>query len=68
LALNFRVKLVWQDSDAGASSSMYLTSDGRVILQGRPMSEEERKTLSLPLDAGMISVDRNLIRAIKEML
>jgi hypothetical protein len=68
LALNFRVELVWQDSDASAASSMYLTSDGRVILQGRALSGEDKRKLALPLDAEMISVDRNLIHAIKEML
>jgi len=68
LAVNFRVELVWQDGDAGAASSMYLTSDGRVILQGRALSPEEKQKLALPAGADMISVDRNLIRAIKEML
>jgi hypothetical protein len=43
-------------------------ADGRVILQGRAISPQERETLSLPADGEMISVDRNLIRAIKEML
>ena len=66
--MNFRVELVWQDSDAGAASSMYLTSDGRVILQGGALSAEDKRRLALPADAEMISVDRNLIRAIKEML
>jgi hypothetical protein len=66
--LNFRVELVWQDSDAGAASSMYLTSDGRVILQGKALSAADKQKLALPADAEMISVDRNLIRAIKEML
>jgi hypothetical protein len=68
LALNFRIELVWQDSDAGAESSVYLTSDGRVILQGRAVSAEDKRRLALPADAEMISVDRNLVRAIKEML
>ena len=66
--MNFRVELVWQDGDVGAASSMYLTSDGRVILQGRALSAEDKRRLALPADAEMISVDRNLIRAIKEML
>ena len=39
-----------------------------MILQGRAISQQERETLSLPADGEMISVDRNLIRAIKEML
>ena len=68
MALNFRIELVWQDGDAGAASSVYLTSDGRVILQGRAVSAEDKRRLALPADAEMISVDRNLVRAIKEML
>ena len=67
MALKFRVELVWED-EKDKASSIYLTGDGRVILQGRAISPQERKTLSLPPEAEMISVDRNLIRAIKEML
>ncbi len=66
--MNFRVELVWKDDDDNAVSSMFLTSDGRVILQGRAISPHERQELSLPPQGDMISVDRNLIRAIKEML
>ncbi len=66
--MNFRVELVWKDDDDNAVSSMFLTSDGRVILQGRAISPRERQELSLPPQGDMISVDRNLIRAIKEML
>ena len=67
MALKFRVELVWQDEKETASS-IYLTGDGRVVLQGRAISKVERDTLSLPAAGEMISVDRNLIRAIKEML
>jgi hypothetical protein len=66
--VKFRVELVWQDDDAAAASSIYLTSDGRVILRGRTITAQEREELSLPADADMISVDRTLIRAIKDML
>jgi hypothetical protein len=65
--VKFRVELVWRDSDDTASS-IFLTSDGRIILQGRSVSPQERKALALPADGEMISVDRNLIRAIKDML
>jgi hypothetical protein len=65
--VKFRVELVWNDSEQ-AASSIFLTSDGRVILQGRTVSPEERTALSLPPEGDMISVDRNLIRAIKDML
>jgi hypothetical protein len=66
--VKFRVELIWQDSDANAASSIFLTADGRVILQGRAVSRQERQALALPADGDMISVDRNLIRAIKDML
>ena len=66
--MNFRVELVWTDGDQGAASSIFLTSDGRVILQGRAVSPRERQALALPAEGDMISVDRNLIRAIKDML
>jgi hypothetical protein len=66
--VKFRVELVWSDSDQGEASSIFLTADGRVILQGRSVSPEQRQALALPADGEMISVDRNLIRAIKDML
>ena len=68
MAVKFRVELVWTGDDDETASSIYLTTDGRVILQGRGLSPQERKALSLPTDADLISVDRKLIRAIKEML
>ena len=68
MAVKFRVELVWKGEDDQSASSIYLTTDGRVILQGRGLTPEQRKELSLPPEAAMISVDRNLIRAIKEML
>jgi hypothetical protein len=68
MSLKFRVELVWEDDDDSVAESIYLTSDGRVILQGRPVSSLERQALALPEDAGLISVDRKLVRAIKEML
>lgn len=66
--MKFRVELVWQDDDERAASSIFLTADGRVILQGRTVSPQERQALALPGDGDMISVDRNLIQAIKDML
>ncbi len=68
MAVNFRVELIWKESDDKDASSIFLTSDGRVILQGRGLSAEERDKLSLPRDADLITVDRDLIRAIKDML
>lgn len=67
--MKFRVELVWSDDKDGEdASSVYLTSDGRVILQGQAISKERRRELMLPQNADMISVDKNLIRAIKDML
>lgn len=72
MAMTFRVELVWQGEDdpdkAGAASSIYLTKDGRVVLQGRAVSAEDCAALDLPRDAALVSVDRALIKAIKEML
>jgi hypothetical protein len=66
--VKFRVELVWTDSDERAASSIFLTGDGRVILQGRAVSRQERQALALPPDGDMISIDRNLIQAVKDML
>jgi len=68
MPLNFRVELIWSDSADKEAASIFLTSDGRVILQGRSVSTEEREALKLPRDGDLISVDRALIRAIKDML
>lgn len=66
--MKFRVELVWKEDEANAAASIYLTSDGRVILQGAAVSPAERETLALPLEGDIISVDRRLIQAIKDML
>jgi hypothetical protein len=66
--VKFRVELVWKDDDESAAASIYLTADGRVILQGAAVSRAEHEALALPLDGELISVDRRLIRAIKDML
>jgi hypothetical protein len=65
--LKFRVELIWKDGGE-ENTSMFLTSDGRVILQGRAVTAQEKKELSLPQEGEMISVDKKLIRAIKDML
>jgi hypothetical protein len=66
--VKFRVELVWHEGEGAEASSIFLTADGRVILQGRAVTAEERERLALPREADMISIDRALIRAIKEML
>jgi len=68
MSLKFRVELVWQDGDESVAESIFLTPDGRVILQGRAVSAAEREAMSLPADAALVSIDRKTIRAIKEML
>jgi len=40
--VKFRVELVWKDGDANAAASIYLTADGRVILQGRAVPPTAR--------------------------
>jgi hypothetical protein len=66
--LYFRVELACNFDDDSKSSSIFLTSDGRVILQGREVSQADRQALMLPDDIALISIDRSLIRAIKDML
>lgn len=66
--MKFRVELVWTDHNENAASSIFLTGDGRVILQGRAVSAQERQALALPAEGEMISIDRSLIRAIRDML
>ncbi len=68
MPVNFRVELIWKGGEENEAASIFLTSDGRVILQGRAISASEREALNLPRDADLISVDRHLIRAIKDML
>ena len=68
MAMTFRVELVWTGQEGAehkdaAPSSIYLTKDGRIVLQGRPVSPEERAALDLPADVALISVDRALVEA-----
>src|SRR5262245_40362209 len=68
MTVKFCVELVWTDGAENAAASIFLTADGRVILQGRAVSPQEREALALPAEGDMISVDRDLMRAIKDML
>jgi hypothetical protein len=65
--VKFRLELIWKDEE-NAASSIFLTADGRVILQGEAVSQEMRERLALPAEGAMISVDRKLIQVIKDML
>ena len=66
--MKFRVELVWREGDEADAPSIYLAADGSVILQGRTVDADQRKKLQLPSEVGLLSVDKSLIRAIKEML
>ena len=66
--MNFRVELIYSDGSDDQGGSIYLTGDGRVLLQGPQLSDDERKALGLPEGTGLISIDRRTIQAIKEML
>ncbi len=66
--MHFRVELVWQDETQDDAPSIYLTSDGRVLLQGRAVSEDELAHFKVPPGSDLISIDRRVIKAIKEML
>ena len=64
----FRVELVWVDDDPSSRSSIYLTSDGGIILRGAAVTEEDRQRLELPDECALVRVDKKLITAIKNML
>lgn len=71
--MNFLVELVWTDDKQTPdkrddTASIYLTADGRILLQGRNVPDDERAQLGLPRGAALVSVDRGVIKAIKEML
>ncbi len=66
--MHFRVELVWQDETQEDAPSIYLTADGRVLLQGRGVSDDERAHFKVPPGSDLISVDRRVIKAIKDML
>ncbi|MFD1911870.1 hypothetical protein [Halodurantibacterium flavum] len=66
--MKLKVELVWEAEEGVSSPSIYLTSDGQILLEGKPVSETERRTLSLPEDVALISVDRRFIDAVKTLL
>jgi hypothetical protein len=66
--MKLRVELVWQTDGGTASPSIYLTSDGNILLEGMPVGASERDELSLSRDAALIKVDRRFIDAIKTLL
>jgi hypothetical protein len=70
MAMTFRVELVWQGEGAGGHKpcSIYLTKDGRIVLQGKAVPAEERRQLDLPEDVALVSIDKATIEAIKKML
>ena len=65
----FRIELIWKGGErASETPSIYLVADRSVILQGTNVPEHERDAMHLPKDQALIRVDREMIRAIKEML
>jgi hypothetical protein len=66
--MKLRVELIWQPEGGKSSPSIYLTSDGNILLEGSPVGASERDELSLSKDAALIKVDRRFIDAIKTLL
>ena len=50
MALKFRVELVWEGDDKETASSIYLTGDGRVILQSVTIDGLVAKPATLTLE------------------
>ena len=46
-AVKFRVELVWKEDEQNAAESIYLTSDGRLILQGAAVSTADRQAMGM---------------------
>ena len=65
--MKLKVELVWEAEEGNPSSSIFLTSDGRILLEGAPVAEADRHTLALG-DKALISVDRRFIEAVKTLL
>ncbi len=64
----FRIELVWRGEEGVTAPSIYLVADGSVIVQGADVPRHEREEMHLPIEGGLVRVDRELIKAIKEML
>lgn len=65
--MKLKVELVWEAEDGASASSIYLTSDGRILLEGEAVGQEERDRLNLG-DKALVSVDKLFIDAIKALL
>jgi hypothetical protein len=59
--VHFRVELVWQNEMQEDAPPIYLTSDGRVLLQGRAVSENERTHFRIPAGSDLIGVGSLLL-------
>jgi len=66
--MKLNVELVWEAEEGQPSSAIHLTSDGRILLEGTPVGEADRRRLSLPKDRAFIGVDTRLVDAIKTFL
>ena len=65
--MKLKVELVWEAEEGNPSSSIYLTSDGKILLEGAPVGEAEREALALG-GKSLIAVDRRFIEAVKTLL
>ncbi len=65
--MKLKVELVWEAEEGQPSSSIYLTSDGKILLSGSPVEQVERETLALG-DKALIAVDRRFVEAVKTLL
>ena len=69
MPVKFRVELVWEGEDKRVGLvDLSHRRRPRDPAGPRRFPAQERAAMSLPPEADMISVDRNLIRAIKDML
>ena len=66
--MKLSVELVWTDGEGRDSPSIHLAPDGRIILQGAPVSQSDRAALGLDPDSAHIAVDRDFIAALKTLL
>ncbi|QSY97867.1 hypothetical protein J2J97_29075 (plasmid) [Rhizobium bangladeshense] len=66
--MKLHVELVWEAEEGVQSPSIFLTSDGKILFEGAPATDEERRMLSLPEGRTLIRVDRRFVEAVKTLL
>lgn len=50
------------DCMGGKCPSLHCTDDGRIVVQGRRLSESEKSTLSVPSEEDVVSLDLEVFR------